>query len=131
MTQRHDLFYITVKYHDYMPKGIQVTEETQICIKKHQRGNNSKSIKARALNFCLGHRHDRFYITVKYHQNIPKRIQVLERTQKCLHMDLRMDGRQAHRYIPRTFRLGDKKNYTHTGPCRVRNKHLFRCHSRE
>ena len=50
-THRHDLFYITVKYHDYIPKGIQVTERTQICIKKYQRGENSKSIKARALIF--------------------------------------------------------------------------------
>ena len=48
---RHDLFYITVKYHDYIPKGIQVTERTRICIKKHQRGDNSKSIKMRALIF--------------------------------------------------------------------------------
>ena len=38
----HDLFYITVKYHDNIPKGIQVTEWTHI--KKHQRGDNSKSI---------------------------------------------------------------------------------------
>ena len=29
----HDLFYITVKYHDYIPKGSQVTEWIQICIK--------------------------------------------------------------------------------------------------
>ena len=32
-THRHDLFYITVKYHDTVPKGIQVTEGTRICIK--------------------------------------------------------------------------------------------------
>ena len=38
-THRHDLFYITLKYHDYIPKGIQVTERTRICIKKHQRGD--------------------------------------------------------------------------------------------
>ena len=51
MTHRHDLFYITVKYHDYIPKGIQVTEQTWICIKKHQRGDTSKSNKGRALVF--------------------------------------------------------------------------------
>ena len=55
-TYRHDLFYITVKYHDYIPKGIQVTEQTGICIiKRHQMGDNSKSIKARALIFCMRH----------------------------------------------------------------------------
>ena len=51
MQQCNDLFYITVKYHDYFPKGIQVTERTRICIKKHQRGANSESMKARALIF--------------------------------------------------------------------------------
>ena len=51
VTHYHDLFYVTVKYHGYIPKGIQVTERTRICIKKHQRGDNSKSIKARALIF--------------------------------------------------------------------------------
>ena len=51
----HDLLFITMKYHDYIPKGIQVTERTQICIQQHQRGDNSKSIKARALIFCMQH----------------------------------------------------------------------------
>ena len=32
-TYCHDLFYITVKYNDYIPKGIQVTEGTRIRIK--------------------------------------------------------------------------------------------------
>ena len=93
---RHDMFYITVKYHDYIPKGIQVTERTQICIKKHQRADNSKSIKVRLSLLYATHRHDLFYITVKYHQNIPNGTQVIERTRKCL----RTDGRQAPRYIP-------------------------------
>ena len=43
-----NLFYIYVKYHDYIPKGIQVTERTRICIKKHQRGDNYKSNKMRS-----------------------------------------------------------------------------------
>ena len=51
ITHCRGLFYITLKYHDYIPKGIQVTEQTQICIKKHQRGDNWKRIKARALIF--------------------------------------------------------------------------------
>ena len=35
-TNRHDLFYITVKYHDYIPNGFQVMERTQICTWNHQ-----------------------------------------------------------------------------------------------
>ena len=38
--------------------------------KKDQRGDNSKSVKARALIFYATRR-DLFYITMKYHQNIP------------------------------------------------------------
>ena len=35
-THCHDLFYITVKYHSYSPKGIQVTERTRYCIRNNQ-----------------------------------------------------------------------------------------------
>ena len=77
--------------------------------KKHQRGDNSKSNKELSFLYAT-HRHDLFYITVKYHQNIPNGIQVIKRTRKCLRTDGQMtDGRQAHRYITRTFRSGDKK----------------------
>ena len=31
-THRHDLFYVTVKYHDYIPNCFQVMERTRICI---------------------------------------------------------------------------------------------------
>ena len=47
---RHDLFYITVKYHDYIPKGIQVTERTRICI-KIIKGEITKSNNGRTLMF--------------------------------------------------------------------------------
>ena len=77
---RHDLFYIAVKYHDYIPKGIQVIQRTRNCIKKHLRGDNSKCIKARALILYAINRHDLFYITVKYHQTIPNSFQVKKRT---------------------------------------------------
>ena len=81
-THHHDLFYITVKYHDYIPKDILVTERTKICIKKHQRGDISKKLK-RGLSFLyVTHRHDLFYITVKYHyQNIQNGFQVIEQTE--------------------------------------------------
>ena len=59
--------------------------------KKHQRGDNSKRIKARALIFVARHLHDLFLISVKYHQKIPNRFQDIERTRKCLRTDEQMD----------------------------------------
>ena len=50
--------------------------------KKHQRGDNSKVLK-RELSFLYAtHRHNLFYITVKYHQNIPNGFQFIEWTRK-------------------------------------------------
>ena len=63
--------------------------------KKHQMGDNSKVLK-RGLSFLYAtHRHDLFYITVKYESsNILNGIQVIERTRKCLRTDrLRTDAR--------------------------------------
>ena len=110
------MFYITVKYHDYIPRGIQVTERTQICI-KGIKGEITQKVFKGELSFLYAiHHHDLFYINVKYHQNIPNSFQVIKLTRKCLRTDVRTniltdeqtDGRQAHRYIPRTFRSGDK-----------------------
>ena len=50
-THRHDLFYTTVVYHDYIPKGIQVMERTGNLHLKPSRGNNSESMKARVVIF--------------------------------------------------------------------------------
>ena len=65
-------------------------------------------------------RHDLFYITVKYHENIPKGIQDIERTRKCLRTDGRTqesvygrtDGRTDARLIaisPEPFGRGIKR----------------------
>ena len=51
------------------------------------------------------------YIPTKYYQNMSKGIEVME----CTRMHLQTDGRHADRYIPRTYRSGDK-NATH-GMC--------------
>ena len=74
-------------------------------------GETTQRIIKQELSFLYAtHRHDLFYITVKYHQNIPNGIQVIERTRKQLRSDGQTtDGHQVHRYIPRTFRSGDKK----------------------
>ena len=69
----------------------------------------AQKVLKRELSFLYAtHRQDVFYITVKYHHNIPNDFQVIERTRKCLRTDVRtdrwtdgrIDGRQAHRYIP-------------------------------
>ena len=89
---------------------------TRMCIKKHQRGDNSKSMKARALIFVR----DRSSWPFQHNWSIIKILQtvfkllsghenVYERTDGQT-----TDGRQAHRYIPRTFRSGDKKDIKQT-----------------
>ena len=78
--------------------------------KKRIKGEiTQKVIKGRLSFLCATHRHALFYITVKYHQNIPNGILVIERTRKCLWTDGRSEG---HRYIPGTFRSGNKKILT-------------------
>ena len=46
--------------------------------KKHQRGDNSESIKGRALVLYATNHHGLFYIIMKYHKNIPNDIQFEE-----------------------------------------------------
>ena len=91
-TYRHDLFYITVRYHDYIPKGIQVTEGTWICIIKSIKGEIShKYYRDSSHSVCdtspwpVLHNCE---ISSKY----SKWFQVIEQTQKCLWMDGQMDG---------------------------------------
>ena len=83
-TYCHDLFYITVKYHYYIPNGIQVMEWTQNCIWNHQ-GEITQKVRKREMSFLYRtHHHDLFYITVKYQDYNPKGIPVMERTQNWI-----------------------------------------------
>ena len=67
----YDLFYIAVKYHDYIPKGIKVIERTRNCICNHQ-GEITEEVWKRELLFLYAtHCHDLFYKTVKYLDYIP------------------------------------------------------------
>ena len=107
-THLHDLFYITVKYHNYNPKGIQVTKRTRIRIKKHKRGDNSKSNKARALIFVSDTVLQNCEVSSKY----SKRYSSYWADTK-MSTDRRTDGQttggpQAHHYIPRINQSGDK-----------------------
>ena len=102
-THCHDLYHITVKSHGYILKGIQVTERTRTCIKKHQREDNPKSIKARALVFVRDTSSWPVLHNCEVSSKYSKRLSSYRVDKK------RTDGRQDHRYIPRTFRSGDKK----------------------
>ena len=83
-TYRQDLFYITVKYHENLPKNFQVIEQTRNCIWNNQ-GEITQKVWKWELSFLyVTHSHDLFYITVEYHDNISNGIQVIERTQNCI-----------------------------------------------
>ena len=91
----------TSAYPDYIPKGIQVTEQTRICIKSINRGDNSKVLKLELSFLNVTCCYDLFYITVKYHQNILNHIQVIERRLKCKWTNTQTTNRrQTHCYIP-------------------------------
>ena len=85
--------------------------------KKITKGEIIQKVQLQELPFLYAtHRHDLFYITVKYHENIPKGIQDIERTRKCLRTDGRTadgrtDGRMDARLIaisPEPFGRGKK-----------------------
>ena len=89
MTHRHDPFYITVKYHDYIPNGFQVMEWTPNCIWNHQ-GEITQKVWKQEMSFMYAtHHHDLFYIAVKYHDYMPKGNQVKEWTKNCIWNDQR------------------------------------------
>ena len=55
------------------------------------------------------HRHDLFYITVNYHQNIPNGIQVIKRTQIVYgRADRRRTDARLIAIYPEPFGRGDK-----------------------
>ena len=84
VTHCHDLFYITIKYHQNIPNGFQVMERTRNCIWNDQ-GEITQKVWKQELSFLHStHHHDLFYITVMYHDNIPNGFQIMEQTQNCI-----------------------------------------------
>ena len=74
------LIYISTKYHQFIPKGIRVTERTRNLFQIKQRVITPK-VRKPELSILYGTRHlVLIYISTKYHQNIPKGIRVTERT---------------------------------------------------
>ena len=99
-----------MKYHDYIPKGIQVTKRIRVFIKKHQRGDNSKSIKVRDVIFV---RDTLLWPVLRYCEVSTKyseRYLSYRADTKMLTDGQTTDGRQAHRYIPQTIWSGIKSN---------------------
>ena len=74
------LFYISAKYHRNIPKGIRVTERTWNLFQLKQRVITPKIRKAELSSLYATHCLVLFYISTKYHQNIPKGFQVTEHT---------------------------------------------------
>ena len=66
------LFYISAKYHQNIPKGIPVTEQTRNLFQTKQREITPKVRKPELSFLYKTHRLVLFYISTKYHQNIPK-----------------------------------------------------------
>ena len=79
MTHCHDLFYITVKYHDVMPSASGYGVDMKLHLEP-SRINNSESMKARVVILLPDHCHELFYITLKYYDYITNGIQVAART---------------------------------------------------
>ena len=73
-------FYISAKYHRNIPKGIPVTERTRNLFQIKQRVITPKVTKTELSILYATSRLVLFYISTKYHQNIPMGIQVTEQT---------------------------------------------------
>ena len=74
------LFYISSKYHRNFPKDIPLTERTRNLFQIKQRVITPKVRKAELSFLYATSRLVLFYISTKYHQNIPNGIQVTEWT---------------------------------------------------
>ena len=74
------LLYISTKYHQNIRKGKRVAEPTRNLFKTKQREITPKVRKPELSFLYMTYRLVLFYISTKYHQNIPKGIQVTERT---------------------------------------------------
>ena len=62
-------FYRTVQFHENNPNGIQNREHCSL----NNRGEITQKVCKQELSFLYAiHRHDLFYIIVKYHDYIPK-----------------------------------------------------------
>ena len=83
VSTRHPvLFYISSKYHRNIPRNIQLTERHEIyalSLSNITKGDNAKERKVELSFLYATHRLILFFISTKYHQNIPKSIRVTER----------------------------------------------------
>ena len=68
------LLYISTKYHQKIPKGIRVTEQTQNLFQTKQREITPKVRKPELSFLYLTSRLVLFYNSTKNHENIPKGI---------------------------------------------------------
>ena len=79
------LFYISTKYNQNILKSIRVIERTWNLFQTKQREITPKIRKPQLSFLYVTHRLVLFYISTKYHQNIPKGIRITERTRnQCI-----------------------------------------------
>ena len=84
ITRHLILFYISTKYHRNIPEDIQVTERTRNLFQIKQRVITPKVRKPELSVLYAIHHLVLIYISTKYHQNIPKDIQVTEWTRSFM-----------------------------------------------
>ena len=80
------LFYISAKYHQNILNGIGVTERTRNLFQIKQRVLTPKVRKPELSILYVTCHLVLIYISTKYHQNIPKGMQVTERTRSFMFM---------------------------------------------
>ena len=77
-------FYISAKYHKNIPKGLWLTKRAQnqwIITVRHNKGRYVKSKKGRVVILVHDMWSVLFYISIKYHKNIPKGLWLKERNE--------------------------------------------------
>ena len=79
-----NLFFISTKFHQNIPKGIRATERIRNLFQTKQREITLKLRKPELAFLYMKSRLVLLYISIKYNQNMPKGIQVTERTRSFM-----------------------------------------------
>ena len=96
-------FYISTKYHQNIPKGIWVTERTRNPFQTKQKEITPKVRKPELSFLYKTRRLVLFYISIKYHQNIRKGIQVTKRTRSFTLTPTPTQTPTPTGYVPKTI----------------------------
>ena len=103
-TRRIIVFYISTKYHQNIPKGIPVTKRTWNFFQLKQKVITPKVRQPELSILYVTYHLVLIYISTKYHQNIPKDIQVTEPTKFYANTDA--DGTRPKNNVSPHFGMG-------------------------